>query len=128
MHLVVNIVCGGNEDDKLKAVAAIRKTIDECAKAGYGEYRTHTVLADQVAHMYGWNNQSMLKFHEAIKDSLDPNDLSPGCNGIWQNRYRKAHTAIIDNTGPEDWIQTAEIADSKRHLRNKFTRQKAKDF
>lgn len=90
MHLIVNIVYDrGSEEDKRKAVAAIRKMIDECAKAGYGEYRTHILLADQVAHTYGWNNQAMLKFHETIKDSLDPKGiLAPGRNGIWPKRYR----------------------------------------
>lgn len=90
MHLIVNIVYDrGSEEDKRKAVAAIRKMIHECAKAGYGEYRTHILLADQVAHTYGWNNQAMLRFHETIKDSLDPNGiLAPGRNGIWPKKYR----------------------------------------
>jgi hypothetical protein len=90
MHLIVNIVYDrGSEEEKRRAVAAIRKMIDECAKAGYGEYRTHILLADQVAHTYSWNNQALLRFHEGLKDSLDPKGiLAPGRNGIWPKKYR----------------------------------------
>lgn len=90
MHLIVNIVYDrSSSDEKRCAVAAIRKMIDECAAAGYGEYRTHILLADQVMQTYGWNNQALLRFHETLKDSLDPRGiLAPGRNGIWPKRYR----------------------------------------
>jgi FAD/FMN-containing dehydrogenase len=90
MHLIVNIVYDkSNPDEKRRSVAAIRKMINECAEAGYGEYRTHILLADQVANTYSWNNQALLRFHENLKDSLDPKGiLAPGRNGIWPKRYR----------------------------------------
>ena len=96
--LIVNIVYDrGSEEDKRKAVAAIRKMTDECAKAGHGEY---ILLADQVAYSYGWNKQAMLKFHETIKDSLDPNGiLALGRNGI----------SRTDTEKPEDLIQTPSL-------------------
>lgn len=99
MHLVVNIVYDrSSEDDKRRAVAAIRKLIDECARSGYGEYRTHILLADQVAHTYSWNNQALLRFYESMKDSLDPTGiLAPGRNGIWPKRYRDQGWELLDD-------------------------------
>ncbi|KAL1992451.1 hypothetical protein VTN49DRAFT_4483 [Thermomyces lanuginosus] len=90
MHLIVNIVYDrSSQDEKRRAIAAIRKMIDECAEAGYGEYRTHILLADQVMHTYSWNGKSLLRFHEQIKDALDPKGiLAPGRNGIWPRKYR----------------------------------------
>lgn len=99
MHLIVNIVYDRSSlAEKQRAVAAIRKMIDECARAGYGEYRTHILLADQVARTYSWNNNALLRFHETLKDSLDPNGiLAPGRNGIWPRKYRNQGWEILDD-------------------------------
>ena len=99
MHLIVNIVYDrSSEDEKRRAVAAIRKMIKMCAQAGYGEYRTHILLADQVAHTYSWNNHALFRFHEVMKDSLDPKGiLAPGRNGIWPKRYRNQGWEILDD-------------------------------
>jgi hypothetical protein len=35
--------------------------IDDAAKLGYGEYRTHLALMDQVAGTYDWNEGSLMK-------------------------------------------------------------------
>jgi 4-cresol dehydrogenase (hydroxylating) len=33
--------------------------------------------------------EALLKFHEAIKDALDPNSImAPGKSGIWGKKYR----------------------------------------
>ena len=66
-----------------------RDMIDDAAKLGYGEYRTHLALADQVAGTYNWNGNALMKFNESMKDMLDPNGiLAPGRCGIWPKRYR----------------------------------------
>lgn len=90
MHFIANIVYDrDDEDEKARAMACMRKMIDVCAQHGYGEYRTHILLADQVAHTYGWNNQAMMRFNETLKDSLDPKGiLAPGRAGIWPAKYR----------------------------------------
>jgi hypothetical protein len=63
--------------------------IDDAAKEGYGEYRTHLVLVDQVAGTYSWNDGALMKFNERLKDALDPNGISaPEKSGIWIGRYR----------------------------------------
>jgi hypothetical protein len=63
--------------------------IDDAAALGYGEYRTHLALMDQVAGTYNWNNNVLMKFNNTLKDTLDPNGiLAPGRCGIWPKRYR----------------------------------------
>ncbi|GJJ11909.1 hypothetical protein Clacol_006147 [Clathrus columnatus] len=78
-----------NADEKRRAVKCMRAMIDDTAKEGYGEYRTHILLADQVAATYNWNNGALMKLNETLKDALDPNGiLAPGKAGIWPKRFR----------------------------------------
>lgn len=72
-----------------KARACLRGMIDDAAKMGYGEYRTHLAFMDQIAGTYNWNDGALMKFNERIKDCLDPNGImAPGKSGIWPARYR----------------------------------------
>ncbi len=49
------------------------------AQHGWGDYRAPPILQDAVAAQYDFNNHAMLRFHEAIKDAVDPNGiLAPG--------------------------------------------------
>ncbi len=90
MHLIVEIVF--DRDDparKRAAMDCLRDLIDRAAELGYGEYRTHLVLMDQVAGTYSWGDNALMKFNERLKDALDPNGiLAPGRCGIWPKRYR----------------------------------------
>jgi hypothetical protein len=90
MHLIVEIVFDRDDrTSKEAAMACLRDLVDDAAKLGYGEYRTHLVLMDQVAGTYGWNDGALMKFNERLKDALDPNGiLAPGRCGIWPRRYR----------------------------------------
>ena len=66
-----------------------RVLIKEAAAAGYGEYRTHNALMDDVMATFNWGDGALLTFHEQIKDALDPNGvLAPGKSGIWPKRFR----------------------------------------
>lgn len=57
----------------------IRTLIDECAAHGWGEYRTHLALMDQIADTYNFNYGALLKFSETLKNAIDPKGiLSPG--------------------------------------------------
>ena len=92
MHHVVELVFDRRDPEiKRQAYECFQIMVREAAAAGYGEYRTHISFMDQIAATYGWNNGSMLKFQEALKDAIDPNGvLAPGKQGIWPQRYRKA--------------------------------------
>jgi hypothetical protein len=89
--LIVNMVFDrGDPVQRRNADNCMRAMVDDAAKEGYGEYRTHILLADQVAGTYDWNNNSLMRFHEQIKDTPDPNGiLAPGRSGIWLRRYRE---------------------------------------
>src|ERR1700733_11326730 len=68
-----------------------RGLIKACADHGWGEYRTHIAYMDDVMNVYSFNEHALLRFHEKIKDALDPNGiLSPGKQGIWPKNMRKA--------------------------------------
>lgn len=61
------------------------------AEHGWGEYRTHTAFMDTVANVYSFNNHALRRFHETVKDAVDPNGiLSPGRCGVWPKHMREA--------------------------------------
>jgi len=55
-HIAMLIFDKGDPESKANALACLRELISEAAKMGYGEYRTHLILQDQVAATYNWNN------------------------------------------------------------------------
>ena len=67
------------------------RLVEASAANGWGEYRTHIAFMDRVAEMYSFNNHAMRRFHETLKDAIDPNGiLSPGKSGIWPRGLRRA--------------------------------------
>ncbi len=63
--------------------------ITECAKRGWGEYRAAPALQETVMNAYSFNDHALLRFHETLKDAIDPNGiLSAGRYGIWPKHLR----------------------------------------
>lgn len=74
----------------LKAIDAFRELIRIAADHGWSEYRTPPLFYDEVMATYSFNNHSLLRMHESIKDALDPKGiLSPGRYGIWPRHFRE---------------------------------------
>lgn len=107
MHLIVEIVFDRADAGSRKAALdCLRDMVDDAAALGYGEYRTHLVLMDQVAGTYSWGDGALKKFNEKLKDSLDPNGiLAPGRCGIWPKRYR--------NRGWEMTRESGEVSEGR---------------
>ena len=79
--------------DQPEQIATMKKLfnalIDETAKAGYGEYRTHLGWMDRVADTFDFNNHAMRRFNETMKNAIDPGGiLAPGKQGVWPAAYR----------------------------------------
>ncbi len=78
MHLIVEIVFDRADPGRRKAaVDCLRAMVADAAARGYGEYRTHLVLMDQVASTYSWNDGALMRFNNTLKDALDPNAFWP---------------------------------------------------
>ena len=68
---------------------AFRKLVKVAAENGWGEYRTAPVHQDAVMDTYSFNNHALRRFHETVKDAVDPNGIiSPGRYGIWPRHLR----------------------------------------
>ncbi len=71
--------------------AAFHKLIQTAAEHGWGEYRTAPAFQDAIMNTYSFNNHALLRFHQTVKDAVDPNGiLSAGRYGIWPKHLREA--------------------------------------
>lgn len=96
MHHIVCIVFNRKDpQQRQNAFRLIQTLIDDAAKLGWGEYRTHLALMDQIAGTYNFNDNAQMKLNETIKNALDPKGiLAPGKNGIWPRSYDKTAWSI----------------------------------
>ncbi|KAL7765018.1 hypothetical protein ACKLNR_002934 [Fusarium oxysporum f. sp. zingiberi] len=59
MHHIVCLVFNREDEDSCRrAYQLICTLIDEPAQRGWGEYRTHLALMDQIAQTYSFNNNA----------------------------------------------------------------------
>ena len=67
------------------------RLVEVSAENGWSEYRTHVAFMDTVSDVYSYNDHALRRFHETLKDAVDPNGiLSPGKSGIWPKHLRDA--------------------------------------
>lgn len=82
-----------NADMTRRAHALFDTLVDDAARAGYGEYRTHLSYMDKVARSFDFNDRALLRLNETVKNALDPNGiLAPGKSGIWPRAYKGERT------------------------------------
>ncbi|CAN5447285.1 hypothetical protein BH09PSE4_BH09PSE4_08660 [soil metagenome] len=75
-----------------RTVEGIKTLIRECAAHGWGEYRAAPALQQAVMDVYSFNDHALHRFHETLKDAIDPNGiLSAGRYGIWPKHLRGHH-------------------------------------
>lgn len=88
--IVVFFISRSDADANKKVRSVFRRLIAETAKHGWGEYRTHAIFQDEVRAQYSFNDHALLKFHERLKDAVDPNGIvAAGRSGIWPAHLRK---------------------------------------
>ena len=72
-----------------KARSLYEQVIDVASDHGWGIYRAHAAFMDNVMARYSYNDHSLLRMNETLKDALDPNGiLSAGRYGIWPKNLR----------------------------------------
>lgn len=88
-HICLPLFDTTDRASRAETLQMTRDLIEAGAKEGYGIYRAHNVLAEQVVETYSFNDHIQRTFTEKIKDALDPNGiLNPGKAGIWPERLR----------------------------------------
>ena len=70
--------------------AKFEQLVQVAAEHGWGEYRTPPAYQEAVMSTYSFNNHALRRFHETLKDAVDPNGiLAAGRYGIWPKHLRK---------------------------------------
>jgi hypothetical protein len=94
-HIVIVVFDRSDREEKARALKMLKLLVRDCAELGFGEYRTHLSLMDDVSDTYCWGESqahggSIMRFNELLKDAIDPNGiLAPGKSGIWPRQYRE---------------------------------------
>jgi FAD/FMN-containing dehydrogenase len=74
--------------------ANFERLVTIAAEHGWGEYRTPPAFQDAVTGTYAFNDHALRRFHETLKDAIDPNGiLSAGRYGIWPKHLRGGSNA-----------------------------------
>lgn len=80
----------GDKEYNLTTVKLIKDWIIASGENGFGPYRVATPYMDEAMAQFSFNNHSLLRFYETLKDAIDPNGiLAPGKNGIWPKHVRE---------------------------------------
>lgn len=71
-------------------IEGFKQLVQVGAEHGWGEYRAPAIFQDAVMNAYSYNNHALLRFHETVKDAIDPKGIiSAGRYGVWPKHLRK---------------------------------------
>lgn len=102
-HICLFLYDTSSREERTNTLEMTRVLVAEAAAEGYGEYRTHLALMDQVMATFDYNDGALLRFHERIKDAVDPNSImAPGKSGIWGARFRGRGLELVPETATND--------------------------
>jgi 4-cresol dehydrogenase (hydroxylating) len=91
MVAMIMFPIGRDKSLNTKMRAAFEKWVHLAAERGWAEYRAPAGFQDLCAKTYSYNNHSLTRLRETIKDAVDPNGiLSPGRYGVWPKHLRKS--------------------------------------
>jgi (+)-pinoresinol hydroxylase len=72
-----------------RARSLYEQVIRVASDHGWGIYRAHAAFMDAVMDTYSYNDHSLMRLNETLKDALDPNGiLAAGRYGIWPKHLR----------------------------------------
>ena len=92
-HILMLMFDRSDEVQRKQAYDLFGVLVEDAAREGFGEYRTHLAFMDQIAKTYSFNDGALWDMHHRLKDVLDPNGiLSPGKMGIWPKAMRQSAT------------------------------------
>lgn len=79
-----------DKEKNAKMRKAFEQWVHLAAERGWAEYRAPAVFQDLIMGTYSYNNHSLRRLRESIKDAVDPNGIiSAGRYGIWPKHLRK---------------------------------------
>lgn len=79
----------GDAEFNRKSMDLVRRVTVDGGRQGYGVYRITTVFMDEAMAAFDFNDGALRRFHETLKDALDPNGiLAAGKSGIWPEYLR----------------------------------------
>ena len=82
--------CCGRKQCELDGREGFTRVVQIAAENGWSEYRTAPAFYDLIMNVFSFNNHALRRFHESVKDAIDPNGIiSPGRYGIWPKHLRK---------------------------------------
>jgi 4-cresol dehydrogenase (hydroxylating) len=81
---------GADPETNRKSREGFTRVVQIAAENGWSEYRCPPAFYDLVMGVFSFNNHALLRFHETVKDAIDPNGIiSPGRYGIWPKHLRE---------------------------------------
>jgi 4-cresol dehydrogenase (hydroxylating) len=82
---------GRDKERNAKVRKSFERLVRLAADRGWAEYRAPAGFQSLIADTYSYNNHSLRRLRETIKDAVDPNGiLAAGRYGVWPKHLRKA--------------------------------------